>query len=228
VAALLSAGTAHGQGTFENFDFEWAALYLTPVPAGQFGGEVPLSSGLPGWSASINDVPVTQVLQNNITLGGDSIDIIGPNWNSLGPGIIDGSYSVFLQANNTGQGNVSIWEEGTVPGTAESLQFKAWESLPSALFSVSFAGNNLPLVAISSGTAPSGQAYTVYGANVTPYASQNGQLEFTAEGGNGPSWIELDDITFSPQAIPEPNPFVLTGLGGVLYALYRRFAAKRK
>ena len=88
---------------------------------------MPLSSGLPGWSASIKGAPVTQVLQNNYNLGGDSIDIIGPNWNELGPGIIDGNYTVFLQAFNAGQGNVSIWEDGTVPGTAESLQFKSME-----------------------------------------------------------------------------------------------------
>ena len=82
-------------------------------------------------------------------------------------------------------------------------------------------------MAISSGESPSGQPYTVYGVNVTPYEGQSGQLEFTAFGGNAPSQIELDDISFSTQAVPEPNPLALTGVGALLFALYRRFAPKR-
>jgi hypothetical protein len=65
----------------------------------------------------------------------------------------------------------------------------------------------------------------VYGANIAPYAGQTGQLEFTATFYN---WVELDDISFSTTAIPEPSPLALTGVGGLLFALYRRFAPKRQ
>jgi hypothetical protein len=38
----------------------------------------------------------------------------------------------------------------------------------------------------------------------------------------------LDDISFSTTSIPEASPLVLTGVGGLLFALYRRFAPKRQ
>ena len=38
----------------------------------------------------------------------------------------------------------------------------------------------------------------------------------------------LDDISFSPTSvIPEPEPLALMSIGGLLFALYRRFAPKR-
>jgi len=40
---------------------------------------------------------------------------------------------------------------------------------------------------------------------------------------------ELDDISFSPMAVtPEPEPLVLMGIGGVVFALYRRFGPARQ
>ncbi|MGA2747280.1 MAG: hypothetical protein ABSG59_00780, partial [Verrucomicrobiota bacterium] len=64
-------------------------------------------------------------------------------------------------------------------------------------------------------------------ANIAPYAGQAGTLAFTAVYPPlGSSWVGLDDITFS--ATPETSPLVLTGIAGVLFALYRRFALKRQ
>jgi len=231
LAFTFAALSASAQGTFQNLNFESASL--SPVPAGQVGGEVPLSSALPGWSASIGGVTVTQVFQNNLTLGQASIDILGPDWNTSNPGIIDGDYSVFLQSGASPQNglpaNASLWQNGTVPANAISLQFSAWGDLPAtAIFSVSFAGNNLVPIAIGSGQSPSGQTYTLYGVNISSYARQTGQLEFTADANPpNPSWLLLDDISFSTQAVAEPSPFVLSGIGGLLFALYRRFASKR-
>jgi hypothetical protein len=47
---LAVALSVHGQGTFQNLDFESANL--APIAAGQLGVEVPIASALPGWSAS--------------------------------------------------------------------------------------------------------------------------------------------------------------------------------
>jgi len=67
----------------------------------------------------------------------------------------------------------------------------------------------------------------VYGVNIAQYAGQTGQLEFTALDNNPPGQIELDDINFSTQTVPEPSPLALTGVGTLAFALYRRFAPKR-
>ncbi len=219
-AVLLAVLSSQAQGPFENLNFESATL--DPIPSGQYGGEVPIGAALPGWSASIGGVAVTQVLQNDYTLGAASIDIFGPNWNQTEPGIIGGNYTVFLQAFNTGQGNVSIWQTGTVPANTESLQFSAWSHFGgSASFSVSFAGDSLSPVVLSSGESPSGQPYTVYGVNIAPYAGQTGQLEFTSLAG-GPDWNEFDDITFSPTAVtPEPGTLALVVMGGLALAARR-------
>jgi hypothetical protein len=135
-------------------------------------------------------------------------------------------------ANPYGQGgvdNASISQSGTIPANAMSLEFKAWSMLPDATLSVSFAGNSLSPVALSSGAGPSGQGYTLYGADISAYAGQTGQLQFTDvfsdQGLNG---IELDDITFSTNvvAVPEPNTLALILMGGLALAA-RCWRAKR-
>jgi hypothetical protein len=184
---------------------------------------------LPGWSGEIGDTAVTQVLENSFTLGSPSIDILGPGWNQA-PYIIDGSYSVLLQAGlsfGVTPATASLWQDGTIPANAESIEFKAWDTSDNGVTppTVTFAGKTLSLFVLSSTTAPSGYAYDVYGANIAPYAGQTGQLEFTA-----PLYysIELDDISFSPTSvIPEPSPVALAGIGGVLIAVYRRCVKRR-
>jgi hypothetical protein len=224
IIVVLQTYGALGQGSFQNLDFESANL--TPIASGQPGVEVPITLALPGWSAELGNSPVTQVWQNDFSLGAPSIDILGPNWNSP-PQIIDGYYSVVLQAGLAGgvtPETASLWQNGTIPAGTESLEFKAWDSGGITPPLVSFAGDNLSLFVLSSGVSPSGQTYNVYGANIAPYADQTGQLEFTAAVGNvaGVGGIEMDDITFSTTAVPEPNSIVLTGIGGLIFAWYRR------
>jgi hypothetical protein len=52
-------------------------------------------------------------------------------------------------------------------------------------------------------------------------------LEFTADFDGSYNNVVLDDITFSPNAVPEPSPIALMGIGGLFFALCRRFAPKR-
>ena len=229
-SALCITLSARAQGTFENLDFESA----NPISAGnpEVPSAVTFASALPGWSGSLGGAPATQALLNNYDLGAASIDIFGPGWNSTGPGIIDGNYTVYLQAGagpgGDGSYNASLYQNGTIPVNAASLQFKAWSQYTPAYFALSFAGNSLAYSILSSGTSPSGQSYYIYGANLASYAGQTGQLEFTAIDNNPPGNIEFDDISFSTQSVPEPSPFLLTGFGGTLFALHRRFAPKRK
>jgi hypothetical protein len=221
----------HAQGTFENLDFEQAS----PVSAGYpyQPWDVTTASALPSWTVSYGNVQQSAVAYNVESAGSAQVDLFGPN-NPVGdPGVIGGSYSVGLQW-GYGPGlveeTVSLSQDGTIPANADSLQFKASTFLGATPLSVSFAGDDLSLFVLSSGVSPSGQPYNVYGGNIASFAGQTGQLEFTAlvGGVGGTSGIELDDISFSPTAvIPEPSPLALTGVAGLLFALYRRFAPKR-
>jgi len=221
----FAAYSACAQGAFQNLNFE-SATPATPItgPLGPF--YQPVGLALPSWSAYLGGVEQTQVLQNVYTLGSGSVDIFGPDYTAAGPqgglspGIIDGHFTVFLQAGapSPGLGNASIEQYGTVPIATQSLEFEAWDWLPSSsILAVSFAGNSLSPVVI--GTGPN---YTLYGADISGFAGQSGQLEFSAVWNpNGPSWIELDDITFSPNAIPEPSTLALVVMGGLTLALRR-------
>jgi hypothetical protein len=121
--------------------------------------------------------------------------------------------------------NASIAQTGFVPLGIQSLEFKAWEWAPStSILSVSFNGNDLSPVVIGTGAN-----YILYGADLSAFAGQTGQLEFTSVfNNNGPSWIELDDIGFSTTAVsPEPSIVALGGIGGLVFAA-RKWFGRRK
>ena len=174
----------------------------------------------------------TQVLHNNAYNSTATVDILGPDWQETEGytfTIIDGEYSLFLQSGNdpnniTTFDNASIAQTGTVPSNAESLQFKAWQ-LYVGTFSVTFNGNSLSPVVLSSGQSPSGQPYTVYGANIAPYAGETGQLEFTQLYNGADPALLLDDITFSPNPFLNLGTLALVVMGGLVLAL-RRWRAK--
>jgi hypothetical protein len=221
--ALLAALTAQAQGDFQNLDFESADL---SNPSG-IDNAVPIANALPDWSGSIGGVAITQIWANVESAGQATIDVLGPGWSTVNPGILDGNYTVLLQAFNAAQGNVSLWQSGMVPAYAQSLQFEAYiVPSPNEMFSVSFAGNSLSPVVLSSGQTSSGQDFDVYGVDMASYAGHSGQLEFTSYGGDGPDFIEIDDITFSPMAVPEPSMLALTALGGLLLGAGRWFARR--
>jgi hypothetical protein len=206
LALLLSAAGAVGQGTFQNLGFESANL--SPVPAGQYGGSVFSLDAIPGWTGFLGTNQVTQVLQNNYTLGVASIDIIGPDW-SFG-GIIEGQYTVVLQPGlGPFEDNVSasITQVGLVPANAQSLLFKAATFSP---FSVSLAGQTLSLVSL--GTGPN---YTLYGADISSLAGQTGALTITALAAYNTTDY-FDSFQFSNLPIPEPGEFGLSVLGALV------------
>jgi hypothetical protein len=218
-------GSVEAQGTFQNLNFEDA----DPMPiigSPYYPYAVIPASALPGWTCEIGGIPATQAFYNTYALGSASIDLLGPGWPYTGPGVIDGNYTVYLQAGSslTGSGayNTSISQTGTIPANSESLQFEAWSFYPTAYFAVSFAGNSLTPVVLSSGIAPCGQSYDVYGANIAPYVGQTGLLEFTALDYNPPGNIELDDIAFSTTTItPEPSTLALLLMSGVAFGVLR-------
>jgi len=214
----------HGQGTFQNLDFESAML--SSVPPGEFGGYVSISTALPGWTGYLGGVQTTLVLQNDYTLGAPSINVLGPQWNE-NPGIIDGNYSVYLQPGDNAT-IASIAQSGTIPDGTKTLLFDASQLPDATPFSVTFAGDSLSLVLLFTSQSPSGQPYDVYGANVSSFAGQTGQLEFTVYPKSYNSLL-LDDISFSSITVtPEPDPLALMGVGAALLAAYRRLMENRK
>ena len=103
VAGLLFAGKQFGWAqNFINLDFESANL--SPIQAGQVGGSVPTTNAIPGWTAFVNGIQLTQILQNSANLFVPSISILGPNWNNQnGPSVIQGNYTLVLTSGlNTG------------------------------------------------------------------------------------------------------------------------------
>lgn len=206
---LCERGRAQG---FINFNFESANL--SPVPAGQFGGEVSSLDAIPGWTASVGTNQLTQVLQNNLTLGNASVDILGPSWNSYG--IIQGQYTVVLQPGANPFGNESenvsafISQTGVVPANAEALTFLA--VLESSV-SVTLDGQNLSLIDLGT----SGNA-TLYGANIpTSLGGLSETLTITALA--APNAADyFDSFAFSPTVVPEPGTLGLCVLGGLFLA----------
>jgi hypothetical protein len=196
------------QGTFQNLNFESANV--PPVPAGQYGDNVAVSDGVPGWTVYVAGIPQITVLHNNMSLGSAVVAIYGPSW--YPHQILQGNYTVSLQGSSAGQPITlpAIGQTGLIPLTAESLRFYGQGD-----FAVTFGGQPLTFATLGSGAN-----YTVYGADISSFAGQTGQLLFQGGG-------LLDFIQFSPQAVPEPGVTALATLGALLLGLaYARRALR--
>jgi hypothetical protein len=208
VSVVLSA---LAQGSFENMNFELA----NPGTFSSFS--VPVSNALPYWKVSLGEVQQTDVGYNAFSTGATSVTLVGPGY-----GPIDGNYSVLLYGGETAS-SASISQTGLIPAGTQSLFFDVGTSLYSEALEVLIGNQSIPFSAVGSGPN-----YTRYGANISAWAGDTEQLTFWAlEETSEPNEWELDDIIFSPNAVPEPSPLAMTGIGGLLFALYRRFAPKR-
>ena len=220
VASLHLVCVAGAQGTFQNRGFESANLQ--PIPSGQYGGLVPIAAAFPGWVAYAGTNPITQVLQNNETLGGVNVSIFGPNWTGSAIPIITGRYTALFQAGFDGSGIVeaSLAQTGLVPPDAQFIQCKAWGQN----LAVSFAGQSISLTPVGSGPN-----YTLYGGDISSFAGKVGELRFSSEptADNPYNTLGLDSINFVP--IPEPGVGALCLFGALVLGLrLRRRLAKRK
>ena len=92
-------------------------------------------------------------------------------------------------------------QTGLIPLSAESIIY--WGGALQATF------DNQPLTFNAIG---SGSGYTIWQADISAYAGQTRQLEFTAP------WQTqglLDNIQFSANPVPEPGGLALGVLGGL-------------
>jgi len=209
VAAFAQFCTSQGQGTFVNLGFEQANLpYLAP---GQSGGDVSALDALPGWTVQMN---LGNILYNNQNLDLASVSILNTNYPGP-PGFALGTYYVLLQAGGyPGEPATipSIAQNGEVPATAKSMRLIAYSSPPV----VTFAGNQIPLFALNT------VGYrTFYGADISAYAGQTGELKFTG------GLTYFDNISFSTLGIPEPAPLAMITTGLVLLFAFQHGRGSR-
>jgi len=204
LAVLTVAFVANAQGTFRNLDFESANV--ASLPPGQ-GELVNLADGLPGWSADVTNAQ-GMIYHNGISLAGASIVIEGPGFDPMS--ILAGSFTAYVvgefgRPNPTG--TASIWQTGQIPATAKSLFFLAAPTIISPPFQVTVGGVVIPVTETSSTSK-----YGIWAGDISAFAGQTEQLMFTALPAHGGF---LDQITFSPIAVPEPSTAVLIALAGL-------------
>jgi hypothetical protein len=216
IALTLVVLTAQveAQGTFQNLNFESAN-----VSGYSPDTEIPIGDALPGWSGYYGSSQTSQAGYDVISIGAAVISVIDNNAPAFQP--LQGNYSAFLFG---AEGvSASISQTGIIPPGTESILMDAWSYNASPVVAINGqAINVIPLQTFAN--------YTLYGGTVpSSDVGQSVTLSFTdpAPAVGGPSEFELDNISFSPNAVPEPSPLALTGLGALLLALYRRFAPKR-
>jgi hypothetical protein len=205
------------QGTFQNLNFEQAnPVMANGGPYYPYG--VTAASALPYWTVDVGGVQQTSIPENAPSLGAPQVTLISSAY--MFPPPIDGNYSVLLEGSD-GPGLPAISQTGLIPAGSQSLLFEAQPG--SAALEVLVGSQVVPFSAVGTGVN-----YTLYGANISAWAGDTEELTFSAQestvGLN--NWL-IDDISFSTQTVPEPSPLALTGVGGLLFAVYRRFAHKR-
>jgi hypothetical protein len=164
-----------------------------------FDPELRTTNALPGWAA-FSGTDQLFTIPYNFFIGIPTVGLYGSN-----SSVISGEFSVSLY--NDG----SISQNGLVPADAASLLLKVRNNDSFSLV-VSLAGQSLPYIAISNGPN-----YTLYGADVSGFGGQAVALTLQSA-----REVFLDDIEFSPQAIPEPSTLVFCCLGAFFAASHLR------
>jgi len=199
IVGVFATQRAHPQDAFVNLDFEQA---IAPFE----GYMAPIDRALPGWRGYVAGSQISVVLYDTRNIDAACISVLdrlAPQqaWQPL-----EGNYSAYLMGSTPEwpqQQAAAIAQIGQIPADAKSIRFLfSTTYLPQ----VTFEGQAIPLVLLGENTA-----YVTAGADVSLFAGDTGELRFTvppqAAGGL------LDNIEFSPVAIPEPTAMVLSLLG---------------
>jgi hypothetical protein len=216
VTVVFFCQDVFGQG-FVNLGFENTTF--TTFLVNEYSGYYATNATVPGWNWTPQQTfgygdPSTTVAYNNLALDSPAVTLHGTN-DPYGYQAISGKYSILLQGGSPSVPSTSyssIWQTGQIPSTAQSIIY--W----GGALQVSFNGQ--PLSFSDMGDTPN---YTIWGANISAYAGQTGQLLFTAP---WETTAFLDNIQFSSSAVPEPSEFALSGLGALLLS-FRRWTKKR-
>ena len=214
-AILLGLGclTGNAQG-FINLNFERAKIVTDP----SYPYYAYASNAVPGWTAYLDGIPQSNIFYNEVSFGAAEVSIHDSNGTEGFEGFLPlaGRYSVLLQG-TFGSGmpgepsTAAIGQTGMIPIDMQSLIF--WGALVSGL-QVTFDGQPIAFEAIGNGAN-----YTIYGADISAFAGQAGELLFSTSN-NG--WAMLDNIQFSSNPVPEPGTWSLLALGGAAFVFVRR------
>lgn len=206
VLLFLVVSKCWSQG-FINFNFEAANISGS-------SGIVSASNAIPSWTAYIGGVSQGNILYDSETLSDPAVSL--QDTNNFYP-IIEGAFSVLLQGQFNPSHNliytnsVAIGQTGLIPSMAATLLFSAEIFVGGphvANMVVTFNGQNLNYTQIGSGAG-----FSIYGADISAFASQTGQLLFTVPY-NGS--VLLDNIQFSTSPVPEPSPLAFLAVGASL------------
>jgi hypothetical protein len=206
-------GSSQAQSQFLNLNFN-----LAFVP----GGIVATTNGniittdpakaLPGWTVDYSGGPQTQMWFDTTSTGATVVDLIDKNDQFFQP--FEGKYAVVLQGIVPGS-TASISQTGLIPAGTQSLFFEGADFGLAGPLTLTVGTQNVPYFPVGSGPN-----YTIYGADVSQWAGESEPLTFTAVGGAYSNW-ELDNLSFSTTAVPEPDAAVLIGIGGMVFTFGR-------
>jgi hypothetical protein len=201
------AGHLSAQSAFLNLNFELASPMAVP---GDDPGFVTTASALPYWTATFEGSQQSVISFDAPATGSPWVSVVGPGTH-FGFSPLDGNYSVLLQGTGF---DASISQTGLIPAGTQSLDFDA-EGQPGLVPLNVLIGSDL----VSYQAIASPGTYTTYAANISQWAGQTVDLTFDAPP-NSINW-ELDDITFSTQAVLEPNTLELALTGATLVGLQK-------
>ncbi len=183
---------------FLNLNFESATILSTHT------------ASILGWTVNapnyVNGDP-NSIPYNDIALDVPAVNLEGTDAPAPSIQAIQGNYSIFMQGGSHSSpitNGASMMQTGQFPVFAKSMTY--WGTT----LQVTFNSQLLPFNAISSTSN-----YTVWGADISAYAGQTGQLMFAVP---WQGWAMLDNIKISSLPIPEPGPAALLVAGGLLGA----------
>jgi len=202
----ISISVGRPQG-FINLNFERATFIPDPSQGYPL---VYSTNAIPGWIPYLDGVAQDYIASNGLSLGGAAVSIEGTN-NPTGFPPVQGNYFILLQGAGFGNtGSAAIGQTGQIPLTAQSLLF--WGRIGD--LQITFGGQALSFSAV--GSTPN---YTIYQADISPFAGQIGELLFSNPNYN--TYGIIDNIQFSNTPVPEPSALGLSVLGGLFLACRR-------
>ena len=205
---------------FSNLDFErW--IPSEPIPGDPYN-RYPASRAIPRWTPgtqNASDIPVL-INERGLNAAGVSVyTLVGYPAGSIPPAsvVLQGERSAYLQAGvELPDGPLvssSLWQSGTVPDGMQSLEFLV--GADHSAFTVSINGVLGQVTQLGEPTEPTRNPAIRYALDLQGMAGREIELKFTVgfDPGEVVGGMVLDELSFSPNQVPEPEMIALIGVG---------------